>query len=125
VADIACFEVRFDGDAFAEDLAHATPAGRDVALRARARLEREGLAAEECRRCLAEGPEGTALTGCAKLYLPHPVGRWGLVLRLARAGEQLVLYHLAFGVRHPERAWQPSVYQVAHHRLHGPESDVP
>jgi hypothetical protein len=30
-----------------------------------------------------------------------------------------VLVALAFGLRHPERAWQPSVYQFAHRRLHG------
>jgi hypothetical protein len=30
-----------------------------------------------------------------------------------------VLVCLAFGLRHPTRAWQPSVYQVADRRLHG------
>jgi hypothetical protein len=42
-----------------------------------------------------------------------------LVLRLGRDADQLVLYHLAIGVRHPDHPWQPSVYQVAHRRLHG------
>ncbi len=115
---MASFQVRFDDEAFVEDLAHASAAGQKVALQARRRLERDGLAASETRPCLAEGPEGTRLAGCVKLYLPPPAGRWGLVLRLARAEEELVLYHLAFGVRHPERPWQPSVYQVAHRRLH-------
>jgi hypothetical protein len=31
-----------------------------------------------------EGPEGTALGGCVKVYVPPPAGRWGLVLRLGR-----------------------------------------
>jgi hypothetical protein len=29
-----------------------------------------------------------------------------------------VLVCLAFGVRHPTRPWQPSVYEVADRRLH-------
>jgi hypothetical protein len=117
VADIGRFDVLFDEEALAEDVAHATPAGRRVASDARARLEREGVAADETRPCMNEGPEGTQLAGCVKLYLPPPTGRWGMVLQLGRAGQGLVLYHLAFGVRHPERPWQPSVYQVAHRRL--------
>lgn len=118
MADRARFEVLFDDEVFDEDIAHATAAGRKVARESRAQLERNGLAASETRPCLAVGPEGTRLAGCVKVYLPPPAGRWGLVLRLARAGDKVVLYHLAFGVRHPERPWQPSVYQVAHHRLH-------
>lgn len=47
----ARFRVRFDELAFAEDLRHATPAGRDIAVRARARLEREGADMDELRRC--------------------------------------------------------------------------
>ena len=41
MADIAHFAVRFDEEAFAEDLEHATAAGREVAVAAR--LEREGV----------------------------------------------------------------------------------
>lgn len=118
MSDIARFEVRFDDEAFAEDLAHATIAGQAVAREARTRIERDGLVPSETRPCLAEGPDGTSLGGCVKTYLPPPDGRWGLVMRLARAGEKVVLYHLALGVRHPDRPWQPSVYQVAHGRLH-------
>jgi hypothetical protein len=33
---------RFDDEAFGEDLAHATPAGREVGELERARVEREG-----------------------------------------------------------------------------------
>jgi hypothetical protein len=35
---------------------------------------------------------------------------------------ELVLSFLAFGVAHPEHPWQPSVYRVAHERLHQPEN---
>lgn len=119
MADIARYEVLFDDDAFDEDLAHATAAGTEVALAARDRLAREGVTADACKPCLAEGPDGTQLPGCVKLYLPPPAGQWGLVLRLALRSGEPVLYHVAFGVRHPGRAWQPSVYQVAHRRLNG------
>jgi len=74
VSEIARFAVRFDEEAFAEDLEHATAAGREVAVAARRRLEREGIRIEECHPCLAEGPEGTALGGCVKVYVPPPAG---------------------------------------------------
>lgn len=45
--DIRRFPVRFDDEAFAEDLYHATPAGREIAARERARLERDGIAVDE------------------------------------------------------------------------------
>ena len=70
---------------------------------------------------MAEGPEGTRLRRCVKVYPPPPAGRWGLVLELVRAGGVLQLEHRAFGVRHPDRPWQPSVYQVADRRLHAGE----
>lgn len=117
MADIARFAVLFDAEAFDEDVAHATVAGEEVARAARHQLERAGVAAQDCKPCLAEGPEGTALPGCVKLYLPPPAGQWGLVLRLGRRSGEPVLYHIAFGMRHPDRAWQPSVYRVAHGRL--------
>lgn len=75
MGDSSRFPVLVDAEAFAEDLYHATSAGRTVAERERARLQRDGIA----------GP--------------------GLV-------------YLAFGLRHPTRAWQPSVYEVAYRRLH-------
>lgn len=76
MADIERFEVRFDDEAFAEDLAHATVAGRAVAYQPRERLERDGLVASETRPCRAEGREGTRLAGCVKVYLPAPAGQW-------------------------------------------------
>ena len=53
-----------------------------------------------------------------KVYVPAPIGPWGLVLALRPLEGEPVLYHLAFGVRHPQQAWQPSAYQVADRRLH-------
>jgi hypothetical protein len=41
-----------------------------------------------------------------------------MVFEITRQNSQLVLAYLAFGVGHPEHAWQLSAYQVAHQRLH-------
>jgi hypothetical protein len=80
----ARFEVRFDELAFQEDLGRATARGREVALQARRRLERDGADSSELLRCQAEHREGTALPNCVKVYLPRPDGRWGMVFELAR-----------------------------------------
>jgi hypothetical protein len=114
--------VRFDDEAWNEDRSHATPAGRAVAGSDRPRLEAKGIGVDELKACESEGRDGTRLAGCVKSYRPQPDGRWGLVLRLVRFEGELGLLCVAFGVRHPERAWQPSVYQVAHRRLH-PQGD--
>ena len=119
----ARYRVHVDELAFAEDLRHASPAGRDVARAARARLDRDGAALDELWRCDPEHREGTRLPNCVKTYLPGPRGRWRMVfeaLRGPNSGE-LRLAYLAFGVGHPEHPWQPSVYEVAHNRLHGSE----
>ncbi len=51
---------------------------------------------------------------------PRPRGLWGIVFTGdVGVDGRPVLIALAFGVRHPSRAWQPSVYQVAHSRLNG------
>jgi hypothetical protein len=42
----------------AEDLHHATRAGREVDERERARLEREGIPTDELQPCAPVGPEG-------------------------------------------------------------------
>jgi hypothetical protein len=63
----ATFGVRFDELAFTEDLAHATPAGRDVALAARRRLEAEGADPREFKRCDPEARDGTRLPNCLTL----------------------------------------------------------
>jgi hypothetical protein len=58
VADIPRFPVRFDEETFTEDLQHATGAGRDLAERERARLERDGIATDRLMACQAEGETG-------------------------------------------------------------------
>jgi hypothetical protein len=120
VADIPRFAVRFDEEAFTEDTHHASSAGHEVARRERARLERDGIAPSELRRCQAEGRDGTRLDGCVKSYRPLPNGPWGMVFTGDRdADGNPVLVCVAFGVRHPARAWHLSVYEIAHRRLHG------
>jgi hypothetical protein len=43
-----------------------------------------------------------------------------MVLRIVRKGDRLLLSYLAFGVRHhPKGARAPTVYVLAHRRLHG------
>jgi hypothetical protein len=56
-----------------------------------------------------------------KTYLPRPDGPWGIVFH-GWQRESPGLAYLAFGLRHPTHAWQPSVYQVADRRLHGSRS---
>lgn len=114
------FEVRFDELAFAEDLEHATAAGREVARKARLELERQGIAAERLFRCDAEGRDGTRLGGCVKTRVPWPDGRWGIVfVGIVDETGRVALRVLALGVRHPDAPWRPSVYQVADRRLNG------
>jgi hypothetical protein len=119
--DGARFAVRFDDLLFDEDLSHATQAGQQVALQARQRLERDGASPRELGPCQAEHREGTRLPNCVKTYLPEPGGRWRMIFEITRESDQLVLAYLAFGVGHPEHAWQLSAYQVGHHRLHHSE----
>jgi hypothetical protein len=121
VNDSPRFSAHFDEEAFAEDLAHATEAGRRVAETERARIEREGIPVGELLACDAEARDGTRLGGCVKTYLPQPDGSWGMVFTgdTDEAGRPVLVY-LAFGVRHPRQPWQASVYQVADRRLHAP-----
>jgi len=110
----------FDELAFAEDLSHATAAGRRVALDARRRLERDGIDIGQLKRCDPLGRDGTRLERSVKLYLPNPAGAWRMVFEITRdpTSNDLVLAYLAFGLGHPDKPWQPSAYQVAHQRLH-------
>jgi hypothetical protein len=116
----ARYGVHFDELAFAEDTRHASPAGRDIARAARTRLERDGAGLEELRRCDPEHRQGTRLPNCVKTYLPGPGGRWRMIFEAVhdRGAGELRLAYLAFGVGHPDHPWQPSAYDVAHHRLH-------
>lgn len=114
------YRVLFDELAFGEDLGHSTIAARRVARHARARMERDGIAASELRPCQPEGRDGTRLGNCVKTYLPDGAGPWRMVFEVVRPGadRELVLAYRAFGLGHPEKPWQPSVYQVADQRLH-------
>lgn len=118
------WRVAFDPGAIAEDLAHATKAVRQIGEQAVARLDRDGIVREQLYACKADGRDGTRLPGCVKTYLPWPGGRCGMVLELRIDEHGPLLFCLAFGIRHPARnSGRPSVYQVAHERLHQPAAD--
>jgi hypothetical protein len=111
--------VVFDDAAFHDDLDHLTPLGRRTMLVARDELEQHGVPHESLRKTAGEH-EGTDLTGCTKIRLPSPThGRWGAVLRPAKIMERPTLVVIAVGERHPAETWRPSVYAIAHGRLHG------
>jgi hypothetical protein len=111
----------FDPDAWEEDLARTTPAGREAADEARRDYERKGVPIEQLRRVAEHGDDHTNLPDCAKVYLPQPNGRFGMVFMLKfEPNGRPVLAFLAFGVRHhPRRSRRPTVYQLAHLRMHG------
>lgn len=112
--------VVFDDAAWVEDMRRATVAGRRIAMAARAAYESAGVPIGELRACDPEGPGGTQLERCVKVYVPAPSGPHGMVFQIGRRRDgTLGLAYLAFGLRHPARdVRQPSVYQVAHRRLH-------
>ncbi len=112
------FPVRFDADAFDEDLLHVTPRGRNAAIKHRAVIEKNGLPQSQLIKCEEDAHDGTSLGGCVKTRLPWPDGTWGLVLTGRIDEDRVFLQVLAFGERHPTAAWRPSVYQIAHRRLH-------
>jgi hypothetical protein len=98
----------------------ASDAGAKAAQAARRRLEREGVPRDELRLCEAEGPEGTELPRCFKVYLPPPAGRFGMVLQLEIVAGRGQLRFIAFGVRHhPPESNAATVYEIAHRRLRG------
>lgn len=112
--------VTFDDAAWAEDMKRASATARRSATAARAQYESGGVPLAELRACAPEGPGGTQLERCVKVYVPAPAGPHGMVFQIARdSNGGLTLAYLAFGLRHPSRDMrQPSVYQVAHRRLH-------
>jgi hypothetical protein len=61
--------VVFNERAWREDLLRASQEGRRIARAARQELERTGVAREQLMSCKAEGPGGTELPGCQKLYV--------------------------------------------------------
>jgi hypothetical protein len=112
--------VLLDDRAWEEDMAATSERARETAAAARRRFAREGIAVMELRPCLAEGPDQTRLAGCMKTYVPWPDGRFGMVFAVRRHQGRAALVYLAFGVRHhPPEAHAPSVYAIAHRRLHG------
>jgi hypothetical protein len=114
------FPAHFDQGTWAEDLVRTTPAGRQAAEAARREYERNGIPFEHMRRVQEQGHDGTVLPNCAKVYLPPPAGRFGMVFRAISIDGQPRLAYLAFGVRHhPHDSRRSTVYQLAHQRLHG------
>lgn len=111
--------VVFTDNAFDEDIARAGSGGRDAAEAARQRYEHDGVPVDKLRHTQDEGPDGTILPKCLKVYLPPPDGRFGMVFELVIAETGALLRYLAFGVRHhPKDSHAPTVYEIAHRRLH-------
>jgi hypothetical protein len=105
---------------FAVDTERASQAATQVGRDARRQYEHDGIPVTMLRRCEAEGNDGTQLSGCLKIYLPPPAGKFGMVFRLTQINGRLVLAYLAFGVRHhPPDSHADTVYKTAHRRLHG------
>jgi len=101
-------------------MTRASSAARRVATAARQEYEEVGVPVDELKPCDPEGPGGTELNHCVKVYVPAPAGPYGIVFRIAQEPSgRLRLAYVAFGLRHPPaQSRQPSVYQVAHRRLH-------
>jgi hypothetical protein len=108
----------FDDALFAEDLKRTSDTGRTVAAAARREYEQEGVPLEHLLPCEDEGPEGTLLAHCMKIYLPRPDGKFGMVFRIELRENTALLVYAAFGIRHqPRDAHAPTVYEIAHQRL--------
>jgi hypothetical protein len=97
---------------------------RTQAQSARKAIE-AGKAKLDWKRCKADGPGGTKLPGCRKLYVP--LGKegasqapYGLVFQLIQKPDSSLAWNLiAFGERHPTNERTRNVYERAHKRLHG------
>jgi hypothetical protein len=113
--------VHVDSALFEADLARTSDRGRVALAAARARLERDGVGADERRACSAEHPSGTRLPGCLKVYVPGFDGAWRMVFQVARLPDgRLGLEYLASGAAHLQRqSRKRDVYELAHFRLHG------
>jgi len=112
------FEVRVIDAVLAEYLARCTRVARAAIEPVVAEVQRTGAPYEWLRRCEPEGHDGTRLGGCVKFYIPRPAGRWGAVLVGDEKATMPALILLAVGERHPAQQWKPSVYEIAHRRLH-------
>lgn len=112
--------VHFSDRAWQFDLEATTPSGAEVARAARRRFARHGVPLSDLRPCMSEHPGGTSLENCLKAYLPAPDGRFGMVFEFVIRKRRPELVYLGFGVRHhPRGSHAPTVYEVAHRRLHG------
>ena len=112
------FPVHVDERELVEDLAHASEAGRAAIESMVQSLKAGGCPAAWLKQCDIEARDGTRLPGCVKLYIPQPAGRWGAVFLGGAVGRSPKLFLLAVGERHPGALWRPSVYEIAHRRLH-------
>lgn len=112
------FAARFDPDTFRNDMARTTPAGREAAEAAKRDYEANGVPYSDLRPCDPEHRDGTKLPQCLKVYLPPPVGRFGMVFRFAVVNDSPLLEYLAFGIRHhPPESNAQTVYEIGHNRL--------
>lgn len=112
------FEVHVDERALADDISRASDAARAAIEPMIQRFKADGAPAAWLRRCNAEARDGTRLPGCVKLYIPQPAGQRGAVFLGGALDGSLKLFLFAVGERHPRAPWQPSVYEIAHRRLH-------
>jgi hypothetical protein len=97
--------------------------------RARAQSARRtieaGKAKLDWKRCKPDGPGGTKLPGCRKLYVPlvkagPAEAPYGFVFQLIQKPDDSLAWSLvAFGERHPANERTRNVYERAHKRLHG------
>jgi hypothetical protein len=118
---------RFDDEPFGLDTDRypSDSRARDVAELARRRFEDEGVPVRALMACDEEGRDGTRLGGLLKVYLPltdAPAAKrpFGMVFDPIDTDRGSVLNYVAFGVRHhPRRSHTPTVYEIAHRRLHG------
>ena len=117
------FPVHVDERELAEDLSHASEAGRAAIEPLIQQIEVDGVPAAWLRRCDSEARDGTRLPGCVKIYIPQPAGQWGAVFLGGALSGVPTLFLLAVGDRHPSGPWKPSVYEIAHRRLHRPDRD--
>lgn len=106
-----------------ERYAPRSPA-RAQAQSARRTIE-AGAATLAWKRCKADGPDGTKLPRCRKLYIPlgkegASAAPYGLGFQLIqKPGASLTWNMIAFGERHPTAERTRNVYERAHKRMHG------
>lgn len=118
--------IEFGGIEWQEEVERYSPrsVARTQAQSARMTIE-YGKAHLNWKRCKADGPGGTELPGCRKLYVP--LGKqgasqapYGFVFQLIQKPDHSLAWNLiAFGERHPTNNRTRNVYERAHKRLHG------